>query len=775
MSTGNTSKGSLINLQTRRREVTDGPSSTHEYAPGSRNTFSIWGAPPSSVSTIERGTGSRRGPRPPSSHKEVDLRASLGEQELLREVILCLSGASGTLVQYNPTLDAFVPPAHLMLSPSVQSNILRVCECGWLHNRIRRFVDGVRDDKTSGKLMLALALAIEEQLSEYYRLVATLEAHLNRDQGVAGPQEDPILESGDTLRAPPPSSFGASLSMSASNSQLITSNGDNSQQQLLRQPLTLTRLILWLQEPKRRLKLMAALCDACQGKKGGALATQVYTFAEHGYTSLRAVMRHLLVNVTRALHEMIAQWIYDGKLNDPNQEFFVAVNPSVSNERLWYNKYSIRKSMVPRFISMEQAKKVLLIGKSVNFLMHVCGESQNLKELEAIKNTRLKDIDSIFAQEFSQSFDLMISTAYKHTSKRLLEILLSQYHFMEHLKACRQFLLLGQGDFIQRLMDLLQTELAAPATGIHRHHLSEILETAIRGTNAQYEEPEILQRLDVQLLELSGSDEGWDVFSLDYIVDGPLSTIFTPDCRLSYLKAFNFLWRAKRMESTLNQLWREQLVLARLPYGLSDDLTPVLHVVQLLGAEIRHFVQQLQYYVSFEALECAWEALVKKIHQANDLDDVIEAHQRFLCSVISRCLLDVDSLQLSCQLRAIFDLIINFAQLHVHLQDTAAEECDYRARLQMEIDATSKSGKWGVNKVSDSQEVERRRQFIEDTIGPLVARLRVLATSYREMVTNFLIMLQSHSDPSLHFLPSNLNFNSHYQIRQVGLNDTLLA
>ncbi|VDL95905.1 unnamed protein product [Schistocephalus solidus] len=629
---------------------------------------------------------------------------------------------------YLPSSD-LQPPNNLMLSPSVQSNILRICECGWLHNRIRRFVDGVRDDKTSGKLMLALALAIEEQLSEYYRLVATLEAHLNRDQGVAGPQEDPILESGDTLRAPPSSSFGAPLSMSAFNSQLITSNGDNSQQQLLRQPLTLTRLILWLQEPKRRLKLMAALCDACQGKKGGALATQVYTFAEHGYTSLRAVMRHLLVNVTRALHEMIAAWIYDGKLSDPNHEFFVAVNPSISNERLWYDKYSIRKSMLPRFISMEQAKRVgtprapahtnfyfvdtffnsilqeghfsksgkiscarsplifqiLLIGKSVNFLMHVCGESQNLKELEPIKNTRLKEIESIFAQEFSQSFDLMISTAYKHTSKRLLEILLSQYHFMEHLKACRQFLLLGQGDFVQRLMDLLQTELDAPATGIHRHHLSEILESAIRGTNAQYEAPEILQRLDVQLLELSENEEGWDVFSLDYIVDGPLSTIFTPDCRLSYLRSFNFLWRAKRMESTLNQLWREQLVLARLPYGLSEDLTPVLHVVQLLGAEIRHFVQQLQYYVSFEALECAWGALVKNIHQANDLDDVIEAHQHFLSSVISRCLLDADSRQLICQLRAIFDLIINFSQLHGHLEDTAAEECDYRARLQLEV------------------------------------------------------------------------------------------
>ena len=30
------------------------------------------------------------------------------EQELLREAILTLSGASGSLIQYDPTLDAFV-------------------------------------------------------------------------------------------------------------------------------------------------------------------------------------------------------------------------------------------------------------------------------------------------------------------------------------------------------------------------------------------------------------------------------------------------------------------------------------------------------------------------------------------------------------------------------------------------------------------------------------------------------------------------------------------
>ena len=47
----------------------------------------------------------------------------------------------------------------------------------------------------------------------------------------------------------------------------------------------------------------------------------------------------------------------------------------------------------------------------------------------------------------------------------------------------------------------------------------------MRATNAQFEAAEILQRLDVRLLELSPGDKGWDVFSLHYHVDGPISTV----------------------------------------------------------------------------------------------------------------------------------------------------------------------------------------------------------------------------------------------------------
>ncbi|VDM18376.1 unnamed protein product [Hydatigera taeniaeformis] len=714
----------------------------------------MWGTH-SNASAFDRGLSSRRDYHVASSSKGREpffcATVSLVEQDILREAILTLSGASGSLIQYDPTLDAFMPAPHLTLSPSMQTHILRISVCGWLYNRIRSFVDGTRNDPNSGKVSLSLAFSIDEQLTEYLRLVTTLEAQMNRD--LEAETIDTNLNSEKVSRQF--SSTAPLMHSLVDGSQSETSPGMRS--------LTLVQLSHWLMEPKRRLKILASLVDLCAPLKGGALVSKVYEMSQNGGPQIQSMLTTILVNVTRTIFEMIALWTYDGQLMaDANQEFFITVNPSVEKSNLWTDKYGLRKSMVPVFIHREQARKILLVGKSVNFLTHVCNDSLVFKDLEAIRTTRIKQIKSIFDQVFDNSFDGMISTAYTHVSKHLLTILFDKYHFVNHLTACRKFLLLGQGDFIQRLIDLLEPELGLPAENVMRHRLNEILETAIRDTNAQYEGSEILQRLNVEILETADGDSGWDIFSLGYTVDGPLSTIFTPDCRLFYLKAFSFLWRLKRMEFTLSALWRDQLLLARLPHRLSADLTPVLHVVQLLGAEFRHFVLQLQYYVNFEALECAWVALGTKLNSANDLDEVIEAHKAFLSNVISRCLLDQNSRDLRYHLRAIFDVIVNFSQLNQDLQDLAMDELVIRSQLQEEIEASARVGQWGTCDTPESREMVRRQVFIEATVSPLIARIRVLASSYRSMVTEFMGMLQNHTDQNLRFLVQNLNFNVHY-------------
>jgi len=39
-------------------------------------------------------------------------------------------------------------------------------------------------------------------------------------------------------------------------------------------------------------------------------------------------------------------------------QFFVAADPTVDNDRLWHDKYSLRKSMIPSFITTDQARRV---------------------------------------------------------------------------------------------------------------------------------------------------------------------------------------------------------------------------------------------------------------------------------------------------------------------------------------------------------------------------------------------------------------------------------
>lgn len=50
-------------------------------------------------------------------------------------------------------------------------------------------------------------------------------------------------------------------------------------------------------------------------------------------------------------------------------------------------------------------------------------------------------------------------------------------------------------------------ELARPATTLYQHNLTGILETAVRATNAQFDNAEILKRLDVRLLEVLSRPE----------------------------------------------------------------------------------------------------------------------------------------------------------------------------------------------------------------------------------------------------------------------------
>ena len=151
--------------------------------------------------------------------------------------------------------------------------------------------------------------------------------------------------------------------------------------------LTLGRLLVWTTEPKARMKLLAALVEACQGLRGGALASVIHSFMLQGNATLKAVVLKILVQVCRPLYEMLLLWTFEGELRDPYGEFFIGVNLSVDTGSLWNDKYYERSAMVPKFFTQELGHQVATTGKSICFLREICLDKSPIPGLNQIRRS----------------------------------------------------------------------------------------------------------------------------------------------------------------------------------------------------------------------------------------------------------------------------------------------------------------------------------------------------------------------------------------------------
>ena len=147
--------------------------------------------------------------------------------------------------------------------------------------------------------------------------------------------------------------------------------------------LTLRRLLVWLEQPLDRLKYLNIVCDAIREKKGGILLSTLYAYSIHGDQFKSSLLKSGLAKCLIPIRDMILEWICDGQIRDIHEEFFVAFDNTVSNDRLWHDKYNLRVQQIPTFITESQARKILVIGKSINFLRVICNEQ---KQIKAIKN-----------------------------------------------------------------------------------------------------------------------------------------------------------------------------------------------------------------------------------------------------------------------------------------------------------------------------------------------------------------------------------------------------
>ncbi len=86
--------------------------------------------------------------------------------------------------------------------------------------------------------------------------------------------------------------------------------------------------------------------------------SQIYACTEHGDPFVCRAASQILTQSAKPFLDVMTKWIYDGILDDPFEEFFVAEQEEYEEDNMWRGKYTLRNAMIPGFISNDVAHRV---------------------------------------------------------------------------------------------------------------------------------------------------------------------------------------------------------------------------------------------------------------------------------------------------------------------------------------------------------------------------------------------------------------------------------
>lgn len=735
------------------------------------------------------------------------------ENKLLRDLLYIFQGIGGKYIKFDPRSECYLIDPALRVRPQVRDTTLCLCELGYLYNKVAIYIQRAEGiDSSKGLVVQAFGFALQEELHDYYRLLAVLEQELMRK-------------------------------IANDNNEIEDDDGGTS-------GLTLLRLRAWMHEPLDRMYLMARLVESAGPLTGGALASRLHGHAQHGDPQVRIIVQRIMDSVSSPLYVMMTRWILHGDINDPFQEFFIGVRQGVNPNRIWQDVYFLRTGLMPSFLSTNLANKILVIGKSINFIRGCMPKLINSKENDNEKSKKLKtgmakpsmadalgygyseavtsynvvddkmkiesdtsgklykggervdskknedslldmtelDTNLIAAgTEIEESLNALryggelrlselVAKIGAATDTKLLNLMINRFNLKTHLLALRKFMLLSQGDFVTCLMDLVAPELKKRATQLYRHNLTGMLEGALRSSNAQFEPAFVLDRIGVRLLEASAGDSGWETFSLDYALDAPLNAVVHLDAIAKYRTAFHMLWRLQRVQWSLSSSWKQQMSFT---HAKGDEtlskLKPVLHRCNLNRGRMLHVVNNLCQFLMFEVMESAWATLQQGLDQAKCLDDVIHAHDLYLNEILERALLSVHHDALNMQVQQMLQSILRFCALEETLLADATAAMTRRLILQKEVEDRTAKGGWGLS----DKNLEDASGTFDGVPAYLVTRLDESVKDYSIQFDILMSMLKDQGEKAgemVRFLTFRLDYNEFYQEqKKIGANIALTS
>ncbi|GAX86220.1 hypothetical protein CEUSTIGMA_g13633.t1 [Chlamydomonas eustigma] len=675
-------------------------------------------------------------PRRRTTSSEDASLFTIKEPLLVKDVLHACLGVNGKYTSYQADRFLVNPQVEVPIADHEQMSSLM--ELGFLFKRVQQHVaDSLPEN---GAIHQAMCAAMGSECKDFYRFMAVLQSQA---------------------------------------SEPIPMPGEDQEQQPVAPYLTIRRLGVWLAEPMRRMRLLATLADATEGLSGGALAGAIYAHVHaHGDPFVRSYTSRVLQAACVPLFEMIRRWVYEGQIEDPHGEFFIIKQnrqglsaAATGNDRqqqqqqdMWRNGYTIDPSRLPSFLSQKLASKILRAGKSINFLQECCEDVSWVHERAISAQAAASSIVSTAQIEGLERF---VATASAGVDQRVMEMLINKFDLAKHCDAMRRYVLLGQGDFVQALMDTAQADLNQDASSVSEISLNHAVRQAISASNTKYDDEDIVDRVRARKSKAHGGGElGWDVFRLHYEMRGPLSTLFTPSAQSQYFRVFQLLWRLKRAECDLSNTWKvlkcevERTAAKFNSYspGGANHAVAVARKCLRLRSEMSHFCTNFQYYIMFEVLEAAWQEFQHQASSAADMDELIFAHEKYLSTLVRKALLGEQTEGLRVTLKELLENMLTLRGQVRKLSDVIRVAYSRLSSSRARIQQRTQQGQWGT--VTGDEDI---REMPAADFEPLNRALEELDKRHRRGIADFTQKLPSQAHEEVRFLLYRLDFTEFYK------------
>ena len=392
----------------------------------------------------------------------------------------------------------------------------------------------------------------------------------------------------------------------------------------------------------------------------------------------------VLLEGFRTYLKPVSKWMVTGELDEANQTFFVGRNEQhLPLTSLWSSQYRLLYDdngdlFAPKFLRLA-AKKIFTTGKSVIFLNRL-GQNQAHEP----KSNSPKDEQGCekfyadgtfsslcpFEELFSLALDNWIASKHHSSSLRLRKLLDSDCGLWTSLDALEHIYFFCNGALGSQIASSIFRRIdQAKIPWNDRFVLTGLFHETFVNVNC----------VDINRLVIRPSPEGHSTdqslgrsvrsfasIEVNYTLPWAVAIIVNPRSQRIYQTIYVFLLQVERAKQLLQRIQPSKGL------ALTKDEGNDHRVILSLRHRLLWFVNILQTYLTSAVLQKASAEMRIKMEKAEDLDEMIEVHRKYVLQLEHQCLL-------SSKLSSVHQAIISLLELTVLFYDLCSSSLERSA------------------------------------------------------------------------------------------------